>query len=246
MKIASESDIGLCRNENQDMVVCEIIDESDGSCLIIVCDGMGGENHGKYASTVASEVVRSKFIAGYDRAFASKSLKNLLVSTVTVANSVIFNTSHAEPEKSGMGSTCVAAFIDAKTDTVHIVNVGDSRAYLCRGDSLEQITRDHSFVQLLMDQGKITEEETVNHPKKNMLIRAVGVDREIEVDYFETELQGARLLICTDGLHGCCTDEEIKKVLSGSDVETAAKKLVDMALEKGGPDNITLAVVENS
>ena len=82
MKIASESDIGLCRNENQDMVVC---------------DGMGGENHGKYASTVASEVVRSKFIAGYDRAFASKSLKNLLVSTVTVANSVIFNTSHAEP-----------------------------------------------------------------------------------------------------------------------------------------------------
>ena len=96
MKIASESDIGLCRNENQDMVVCEIIDESDGSALIIVCDGMGGENHGKYASTVASEVVRSKFIAGYDRAFASKSLKNLLVSTVTVANSVIFNTSHAE------------------------------------------------------------------------------------------------------------------------------------------------------
>ena len=86
----------------------------------------------------------------------------------------------------------------------------------------------------------------VNHPKKNMLIRAVGVDREIEVDYFETELQGARLLICTDGLHGCCTDEEIKKVLSDSDVETAAKKLVDMALEKGGPDNITLAVAENS
>ena len=157
MKIASESDIGLCRNENQDMVVCEIID--DTSALMIVCDGMGGENHGKYASTVASEVVKSKFLAGYDRSFASKSLKNLLVSTVTVANSVIFNTSHAEPEKSGMGSTCVAAFIDSQADTVHIVNVGDSRAYLCREGSLEQITRDHSLVEEMVRAGEIDEEQ---------------------------------------------------------------------------------------
>ena len=244
MKIASESDIGLCRNENQDMVVCEIMDDA---ALIIVCDGMGGENHGKYASTLASEIVRSKFLAGYERSFSDKSLKNLLISTVTVANSVIFNTSQAEPDKSGMGSTCVAAFIDSQEETVHIVNVGDSRAYFCTADSIEQITTDHSLVQFLKDQGKITEEEIKDHPKKNMLIRAVGVDRDIDVDYFSGKLQGGtRLLLCTDGLHGCCTDEEIMQAMSGCEVEEAAKKLVDMALDKGGPDNITLAVIENS
>ncbi len=243
MKIASESDIGLCRGENQDMVACEILDDS---AFVVVCDGMGGENSGKDASSIAAEVVRSKFIAGYDRSFASKSLKNLLVSTVTVANSVIFNTSHAEPEKSGMGSTCVAAFIDAQSDTVHIVNVGDSRAYLCREDSIEQITMDHSFVRLLVEQGKITEEELIDHPKKNMLIRAVGVEKDIDVDYFETELNGAKLLLCTDGLHGCCSDEEILETVNSFEIEQAAKKLVDMALDKGGPDNITLALVENS
>lgn len=243
MKIASESDVGLCRGENQDMVVCEIMDDS---AFVIVCDGMGGENSGKDASTIASEVVRSKFIAGYDSSFSSKSLKNLLVSTVTVANSIIYNTSHAEPDKSGMGSTCVAAFIDSRSDTVHIVNVGDSRAYLCREDSIEQITRDHSFVQLLVEQGKITEDELADHPKKNMLIRAVGVDRTIDVDYFEVNLNGARLLLCTDGLHGCCSGEEILSAVNDPEIEQAAKKLVDMAIDKGGPDNITLALVENS
>lgn len=243
MKIASESDIGLCRGENQDMVVCEIMDDS---ALVVVCDGMGGENSGKDASAIAAEVVKSKFIAGYDRTFSSKSLKNLLVSTVTVANSIIFNTSHAEPEKSGMGSTCVAAFIDAQSDMVHIVNVGDSRAYLCREDSIEQITKDHSFVQLLMEHGKITEEEIADHPNKNMLIRAVGVDREIDVDYFAAELNGARLLLCTDGLHGCCSNDDILGVINEPEIEQAAKKLVDMALDKGGPDNVTLAIVENS
>ncbi|MCQ2464334.1 MAG: Stp1/IreP family PP2C-type Ser/Thr phosphatase [Oscillospiraceae bacterium] len=243
MKIASESDIGLCRGENQDMVVCEIMDDS---ALVIVCDGMGGENSGRDASSIAAEVVRSKFIAGYDSSFSSKSLKNLLVSAVTVANSIIFNTSHAEPDKSGMGSTCVAAFIDAQSDTVHIVNVGDSRAYLCREDSIEQLTRDHSYVQLLADQGKITEEELADHPKKNMLIRAVGVDRTIDVDYFEFRLDGARLLLCTDGLHGCCSNEDILDAVNESEIEQAAKKLVDMALDKGGPDNVTLAIAENS
>lgn len=225
------------------MAVCEIMDDS---ALIIVCDGMGGENSGKDASSIAAEVVRSKFIAGYDPSFSSKSLKNLLVSSVTVANSVIFNTSHAEPDKSGMGSTCVAAFIDAHSDTVHIVNVGDSRAYLCRKDSIEQITRDHSFVQFLMEQGKITEEEINNHPKKNMLIRAVGVEKELDVDYYEVTLDGARLLLSTDGLHGCCSNDEILSAVNSSEVEAAAKKLVDMALDKGGPDNITLAIAENS
>jgi len=243
VKIASESDIGLCRSENQDMVVHEMIGDS---VFAVVCDGMGGENNGKDASSIAAEVVKSKFIAGYDSSFSANSLRNLLVSTVTVANSVIFNTAHAEPEKAGMGSTCVAVFVNAATDTAHIVNVGDSRVYLCRKDSIEQITVDHSFVQLLVEQGKITEEEKTDHPRKNMLIRAVGVDKDIEVDYFETVLDGGRLLVCTDGLHGNCSEEELLNTINSYDVEEAAKKLVETALENGGTDNITLAVIENS
>lgn len=243
MKIASESDIGLSRNENQDMVVYEMINDS---AFVVVCDGMGGESSGRDASSIATEVVKSKFLAGFDSSFSANSLRNLLVSTVTTANSVIFNTAHAEPEKSGMGSTCVAAYIDSSTDTAHIVNVGDSRAYLCKSDSIQQITTDHSFVQLLIDQGKITEEEKIDHPRKNMLIRAVGVEKDIEVDYFEIPLEGGKLVLCTDGLHGCCTNQEILDTVNSNEVEDAAKKLVDMALEKGGPDNITLAVIDNS
>jgi protein phosphatase len=243
VKIASESDIGLRRSENQDMVVYESVGDS---VFAVVCDGMGGENNGKDASAIAAEIVKSKFLAGYDSSFTANSLRNLLVSTVTVANSVIFNTAHAEPEKTGMGSTCVAVFVNSETDTAHIVNVGDSRVYLCRKDSIEQITVDHSFVQLLVEQGKITEEEMTDHPRKNMLIRAVGVEKDIEVDYFETVLDGARLLLCTDGLHGCCSEEEILDIINSYDVEEAASKLVEAALENGGTDNITLAVIENS
>lgn len=242
MKIASKSDIGLLRSENQDMVVSEMINDS---AFVVVCDGMGGESSGSDASSIASEVVKSKFLAGYDSSFSANSLRNLLASTVTTANSIIFNTAHAEPEKSGMGSTCVAAFVDSATDTAHIVNVGDSRAYLCKPDSIRQITVDHSFVQMLIEQGKITEEEKTDHPRKNMLIRAVGVEKDLDVDYFETSLEGGKLLLCTDGLHGCCTDQEILEVVNSYEPEEAVEKLVEAALEKGGPDNITLAVIAN-
>lgn len=242
MKISTKSDIGLCRVENQDVVASETIGES---VFAVVCDGMGGENSGLDASSIAAEVVMSKFLAGYDSSFTSKSLKNLLVSTVTTANSVIFNTAHAEPEKSGMGSTCVAAFVDKKSDTAHIVNVGDSRAYVCGDDVIEQVTVDHSFVQLLIEQGKITEEEKSGHPKKNMLIRAVGVEKDIEVDYFEVQLNGGKLILCSDGLHGCCSDDEIMNRANSVPTEEAADSLVELALEKGGHDNVTLAVIEN-
>ncbi len=242
MKVASESNIGLCRCENQDVVMCEVL---DNSAFVVLCDGMGGENSGFDASNLAAEIVMSKFMAGYESSFTPNNIRNLLISTVNIANSVVYNTANTEIDKYGMGSTCVAAFIDGKTDTVHIVNVGDSRAYVCDESTIRQITTDHSFVQMLIDQGKITEQEKAEHPKKNMLIRAVGVEKDITVDYFETELKGGKLLLCSDGLHGCCNDDEIFQVINSFPTDQTAKELVDLALKKGGYDNVTIAVVEN-
>ncbi|MBE6842344.1 MAG: serine/threonine-protein phosphatase [Ruminococcus sp.] len=243
MKIVSDSDIGLCRSENQDVVMSEKINDS---VFVVVCDGMGGENSGLDASSITAEVVLNKFIAGYDDSFSANSIRNLLISSLNVANSIVYNTANAEPEKYGMGSTCVAAFVDSATDTAHIVNVGDSRAYLCGEDFITQITVDHSFVQMLMDQGKITQKEKEEHPKKNMLIRAVGVEKDVDVDYFEVTLSGGRLLMCTDGLHGCSSNDEILEIINSASVEDAVKGLKELALDKGGHDNVTLAVIENS
>jgi len=243
LKAATQTDIGLCRVENQDVVSSEII---GNSAFVVVCDGMGGENSGFDASNLAAEIIMSKFMSGYESSFNSNSIRNLMISTVNIANSVVFNTASAEIDKYGMGSTCVAAFVDGSTDTAHIVNVGDSRAYLCTENSIRQITTDHSFVQMLIDQGKITPEEKEDHPKKNMLIRAVGVEKDVAVDYFEVELGGGKLLLCTDGLHGCCSDEEILETVNKYPTEETPAKLVELALEKGGYDNVTMAVVENS
>lgn len=242
MKVTSDSDIGLCRSENQDTVICEWIGES---VLIAVCDGMGGENSGLDASNLASEVIKNKFLSGYSKTFSSVSVKELLISAVSAANTVIYNTAHAEPDKSGMGSTCVAAFVDSVSNIAHIVNVGDSRAYLCSDTSIKQVTVDHSYVQFLIDQGKITEEEKEDHPRKNMLIRAVGVEKDVDIDYFEVELLDKKLLLCSDGLHGCCSNQEILDVVNSAPLEDAAKSLINLALEKGGPDNVTIAVAEN-
>ncbi|MDO5559157.1 MAG: SpoIIE family protein phosphatase [Oscillospiraceae bacterium] len=242
MKVQTDSNIGLCRAENQDIVKSECIGDS---VFVVLCDGMGGQNSGLDASSITADVVLSKFIAGYEDGFSSNSIRNLMISTVSIANSIVYNTAYTDPDKLGMGSTCVAAFVNARTGTAHIVNVGDSRAYLCSEDGIEQITTDHSFVQMLMDRGEITEEEKNAHPKKNMLIRAVGVEKDIAVDYFETELGDARLLLCSDGLHGYCTSDEILEYINEVPLEDAVEKLVNLALAKGGYDNITLAVVED-
>lgn len=240
MKIVSESDIGLCRAENQDTVNSEMLGDS---VFVVLCDGMGGENSGRDASRIISEVVMNKFLAGYEEKLSEQQLKELMFSSLTTANNVVYNTAHEELEKSGMGSTCVAAYVESETGTAYIINVGDSRAYLCSDDSIEQITEDHSFVQMLINEGKLTPAEIKDHPKKNMLVRAVGVEKKLEIDFFKVSLEGKKLLLCSDGLHGCCTDEDILKVLNSSSFEDSAERLKQLALDSGGYDNVTLAVV---
>ena len=143
-----------------------------------------------------------------------------------------------------MGTTCVAAFINDKT--AFIANVGDSRAYLITDKKLLQITTDHNVASLLYEQGKITEEEVDTHPQRHMLIRAVGVEKTVLTDTFLLDYDDKiSLLLCSDGLSGYCSDDEIYNVILNSPFDDVADKLIELALSKGGRDNVTVAVISD-
>ena len=172
-------------------------------------------------------------------------IKQLLCASISAANSVVYTKSKLDYKNFGMGTTCVMAYVD---DTMlHVANVGDSRAYLLQGLSpLEQLTVDHTVVQMLLAQGKINREEMKSHPQRNMLTRAIGVERTVKPDYFEqTHDPRFLVLLCSDGLSSYCSKDEITQALREQSFETVCGHLVDMANQKGGRDNITLAIISD-
>lgn len=241
MRYRSATNIGLKRDENQDVVRCEYFGHN---LLAVVCDGMGGERAGKEASTLAVEEFFQRFLAGYSESLSNDDIRKLLVSSVSAANSVIYTKARFDFKNFGMGTTCVAAFVN-KT-TAFIVNVGDSRAYLITDTGLRRITTDHNVAFLLYEQGKITEAEIETNPQKHMLVRAVGVEKTVTPDTFILDYEDKiSLLLCSDGLSGYCGDEEIYGVITESDFDDVADELINLALKKGGRDNITVAVISD-
>ncbi|MCD7890515.1 MAG: Stp1/IreP family PP2C-type Ser/Thr phosphatase [Ruminococcus sp.] len=241
MRYRSATNIGLKRDENQDAVRCEYFGHN---LLAVVCDGMGGECAGKEASTLAVEEFFQHFLVGYSESLSNDDIRKLLVSSVSAANSVIYTKARFDFKNFGMGTTCVAAFVN-KT-TAFIVNVGDSRAYLITDTGLRRITTDHNVAFLLYEQGKITEAEIETHPQKHMLVRAVGVEKTVTPDTFILDYEDKiSLLLCSDGLSGYCGDEEIYDVITESDFDDVADELINLALKKGGRDNITVAVISD-
>lgn len=241
MRYRSATNIGLKRDENQDAVRCEYFGHN---LLAVVCDGMGGECAGKEASTLAVEEFFQRFLVGYSESLSNDDIRKLLVSSVSAANSVIYTKARFDFKNFGMGTTCVAAFVN-KT-TAFIVNVGDSRAYLITDTGLRRITTDHNVAFLLYEQGKITEAEIETHPQKHMLVRAVGVEKTVTPDTFILDYEDKiSLLLCSDGLSGYCGDEEIYDVITESDFDDVADELINLALKKGGRDNITVAVISD-
>ena len=241
MRFRFGTDIGLKREENQDAVRCEYFGHN---ILAVVCDGMGGERAGKEASSLAIEEFFQRFSAGYSEGLDDEELRKLLISSVSAANSVIYTKARLDFKNFGMGTTCVAAFVNK--NSVFVANVGDSRAYLIGDNGLKQITSDHNVAAMLYEQGKITEEEMENHPQKHMLVRAVGVEKTVLTDTFMvgyTDKIG--LLLCSDGLSGYCSDDEIYDVILNSSFDDVAEELIDLALSKGGRDNITVAVISD-
>ena len=244
MQVFAKTDTGLVRQENQDRVIYKMLDEN--TVFVIVCDGMGGENAGSEASEIASKAIYNRIHQNYRSDANYNSLKNIMISAVNAANIIVHDISLSDDKKIGMGTTCVCGII--RKDIALILNVGDSRAYRYHNRGLEQITKDHTYVQFLYEQGELDEEGMKVHPERNKITKAVGIEETISPDYYEIDLnENDLLLFCSDGLSGYCTASHIIEALSSiSDLETASNNLINYALQQGGRDNITVALVTDS
>ncbi|MBQ4364099.1 MAG: Stp1/IreP family PP2C-type Ser/Thr phosphatase [Oscillospiraceae bacterium] len=229
------------RAENQDSFAWQ---ELEGAVFAVVCDGMGGENAGKEASSRSIEIIMDRIVKAYRPEMDHIKVKQLMMAAVKTANAVIYELGSTIPECYGMGTTCVAALI--RDNKAYIINVGDSRAYLITHE-IVQVTKDHSMVQDLLDNGDITLEEVKNHPKRNVITKAVGVDEDIEPDFYERKFpDGAAMILCSDGLYNFCDAGQMFRIIKDNDTVQSAEALVQIALEnEDSADNITAVVIRS-
>ena len=238
MKLFGKTDIGLVRETNQDAFSFGSFD--NGNCWAVVCDGMGGVSGGQVASEICVEKVSEAIKRSYRKGITVSSAKNLLTTAINAANSAVFKEAQENIELKGMGTTVVAVLVLGSIAVV--AHVGDSRTYLIN-DEINQITKDHSFVQLLIDTGKITEEEAKVHPDRNVITRAVGIEHVVDVEIDIVDINdNDKLLICTDGLNGYVPDADILKIIKEYG-DSSTEKLVETANNAGGRDNVTVVML---
>jgi protein phosphatase len=242
MQIWHISDPGCVRTQNQDAYKIEELDRNRMFC--VVCDGMGGAKSGDIASSLAADVFYQEICNSWTAGMDSKQLDELLRRTIKLVNFTVYDQSRQVEDFSGMGTTLVAVLIHGKQATV--VNVGDSRAYLVHSDGIRQITTDHSLVQMMVDRGELTPYQAKHYPGKNMITRAVGTEPTVQCDLFHLELErDQQLLLCTDGLTNLVDDQEILfEVLHGQDQGLCCRRLLDIALNRGAPDNVTCVLIQ--
>jgi protein phosphatase len=242
ISIHGHSDVGLSRDHNEDDFICE-----SEMNLAILADGMGGHNAGEVASQIAVQQVCNALKAVLRPEFELSSdiqYKDIVRDAVELANTEIHEHSIEHPECAGMGTTLVSALI--RDDKIILANVGDSRIYRLRNNSLEQLTNDHSLVQELVDNGYLSAEEASLSVSKNLITRALGIGEEVEVDVFVHDISGGDLyLLCSDGLSDLVDDEFIEESLNENtgDLVASAKALIGLANTNGGTDNITVILV---
>ena len=245
IRIARLSDVGQLRERNEDAVASDLT-----IGLAILADGMGGYKAGEVASEIAVLVISTEIaesMKGKPTAIRPKTKflpeTEMLIEAVDKANAAIYQISHEQPKCQGMGTTLVVGvFTENKLITGHI---GDSRMYRLRGETLSQLTVDHSLVQEQVEAGMLTLEQAKESDHKNLVTRALGIDRDVELEIKEHNVQVRDMyLLCSDGLSDMVTDEEIRILLmeAGANVERAASNLVRFANEKGGKDNISVVV----
>lgn len=241
MRIVQRTDVGRVRSENQDFAITTTPEESGYGFLMVVADGMGGHRGGATASQMAGEIVKSEFLAA---AAENASIAQNLRVALETANQRIFAESQANQDLRGMGTTCSALLI--RNDEAWIAHVGDSRIYLVRGGQIQVLTEDHSLVASMVREGLITPEEAEVHPRRNVLQRSMGVAELVEVDVYEPlrVLSGDRFILCSDGLHGLVKEAELQQVASENEIEQAADRFIELALERGAHDNVTVIVAE--
>jgi PPM family protein phosphatase len=231
-RAAGLTDPGRRRLRNEDAFICE-------PPLFAVADGMGGARAGEIAAGLAATAL--------EEAGAETRGEEGVVALITEANRRIWERSLSDPQTAGMGTTVTAALVDAASGTVGIGHVGDSRAYLLRGDRIEQVTTDHSLVAELVQSGVLTPEEAERHPQRSAITRALGTESTVEVDAFTVKAEpGDLFLICSDGLSGMITAAEMQEAIERADRDPAraAEALVQAANAHGGEDNVTVVLFE--
>ncbi len=240
MKIVAKTDIGLQRESNQDSYAAG---ELPGAVAwAVVCDGMGGAAGGNYASSTAVKVISERITSSYRGGMSASSIRNMLTSAIAAANISVYDMSKADPELTGMGTTVVVAIV--VDNNVFIAHAGDSRAYILSNGSLNQLTKDHSIVQEMIDHGTLTPDEAKVDPRKNIITRALGVDYELRIDFDIADIgENDVLILCTDGLTNFVEPQEIYELTDDGKFYEYAERLVDRANSNGGGDNITVVTV---
>lgn len=235
------SDIGKNREKNQDAYYVSLDKDFP---LYLVADGMGGHRSGEVASTMAMDIITKEFLLSKDNLDTDQNILKVIKGSIEKANTKIYLKSIENEECNGMGTTITLGYIFG--GNIFIGHVGDSRAYLIREKEISQITEDHSYVNELLKLGSITIEEAHNHPKKNMITRAVGSSSTISMDLIVKDYKKDDiLLLCSDGLFNMLDENEIYEVFNREeDIQKACEILVSMANDNGGLDNITLVSIK--
>jgi protein phosphatase len=236
------SHVGMVRAENQD---CWAFFEPETDAdlvekgrILVVCDGMGGHNGGTVASRTTVETMVDSV-----KGSATTNLKRLLSTAIDKANVSVRSKGMKDPSLRNMGTTCVA--VAARGSQIQVAHIGDSRAYLIRGPIIEQITRDHTYLNDLIEIGLLTPEKAKNHPERNIITRCVGMGDVVQVDFTSRTAQpGDIFLLCSDGLYNHVEDDEMREIAESMEAQAAAQALVDMANSRGGEDNITVGILK--
>ena len=242
MRVFATTDIGKVREENQDYFYISMQDSEIK--LYILADGMGGYKGGEIASSLAVNCIKSYIESNFETNTKDKeALQRLVKNAIEYANLIVYDKSREKEELKNMGTTIEVCLI--YNNRAYIGHIGDSRIYRIRKDIIRKLTKDHSYVEKLVQDGTITKEEAVHHPKKNMLMKALGCSAYVEPDIMvKGFLKDDIILMATDGLTNMMTDQEIYKVITMNKNE-ATKNLIQIANDRGGYDNVTVIMIEN-
>ena len=241
MKSFYLTDSGKVRDHNEDSVT--IVKNKNGEILMAVADGMGGHKAGEVASSIAISHLGKRF-SEISSVGNKQDAINWLKDTVNEVNALIFKYTNEHPESVGMGTTLVTTLL---TDEFILMgNIGDSSGFVIKDNKLHKITQDHTLVNLLVKSGELTEEEAIHHPKKNVLMKALGANEIVELDIFDVDTTLESVLLCSDGLTNMLTIDQIEKVIVDEELEIEDKviKLIRKSNARGGLDNISIAYLE--
>lgn len=246
-RLGMMTDVGKKRSVDEDSIMAAevllgIDAKRDAFRLLVVADGMGGHAKGEEASKMALSVISRTVMP---RLLDDTPFTRLLEEGIQNAHETILDHVNTYPETSGMGTTAVCAIIN--NSKVYLANIGDSRAYVISQDEIRRVTKDHSYVQALIDDGQISEDEAQVHPQKNIITKAIGASPTAEPDTMKLSLDtDEHLLLCCDGVIAHLTDEDIRKtVLDCNDPQKACENIVNMANKRGGTDNISLIILSS-